>query len=139
MKTVAQISEEVAVIWPRIGRKILADLAQSMEVPHAQLIVVMRLFNQRPARLADLCHEMKVSAPTATGIITRLEKGGYVTRTMDKNDRRAVVVDLTPEGCRIAQKLRTAAVRRWTEILGKISRDDAENYLEILKKISEAI
>ncbi len=139
MKTVPQIAEEVAMIGPRIGRKLMSDMAHVADIPQAQLFVVMRLFHQGSCRLLDICHEMRVSAPTATGIVTRLEKLGHVKRTADKNDRRAVVVALTPQGHKVALKLRGVVVKRWTEILAKISRDDAEKYLEILKKISEAI
>ena len=127
------------MIGPRIGRKLMSDMAHVADIPQAQLFVVMRLFHQGSCRLLDICHEMKVSAPTATGIVTRLEKSGYVQRRADKNDRRAVIVELTPEGRRMALKLRGVVVERWTRILSSISRDDAEKYLEILKKISEAI
>jgi DNA-binding MarR family transcriptional regulator len=139
MKTVAQIAEEVAMIGPRIGRKLMSDMAHVADLPQAQLFVVMRLFHQGGCRLFDICHEMKVSAPTATGIVTRLEKSGYVKRSVDKHDRRAVIVALTPQGHKVALKLRGVVVQRWTEILSRISRDDAEKYIEILKKISEAI
>jgi len=139
MPVIETIAGEVAMIWPKIGRKLFADLAHAMAIPHAQLFVVMRLFHHSPASFSDICREMKVSAPTATGIITRLEKAGYVTRTMDKKDRRAVVLDITPEGRKVALKLRTAAVARWKAILEKLSEDDAERYLDILKKISEVI
>ena len=123
----------------RIGRKLMSDMANVADIPQAQLFVIMRLFHHGACRLFDICHEMKVSAPTATGIVTRLERSGHVKRSVDKDDRRAVVVELTPQGRKVALELRGVVVRRWTEILAGLSRDDAEKYLEILKKISEAI
>ena len=139
MKTIHAIAEEVAMIGPQIGRRIMADLAQVADIPHAQLCVVMLLFHQGPKHLSDICQQMKVSAPTATGIVTRLEKSGFVSRTADIKDRRAVVVCLTAAGRKLTQKMRAVVVKRWTDIFLKISREDAQKYLEILKKISEAI
>ena len=53
--------------------------------------------------------------------------------------RRTVMVDLTPDGQKLALKLRATVVERWTKILSGIPSEDAEKYLEILKKISEAL
>ncbi|MBF0485736.1 MAG: MarR family transcriptional regulator [Candidatus Omnitrophica bacterium] len=139
MKTVPEIAEEVAMIGPRIGRKILADFLQVADIPHAQLFVIIMLFHNGACRACDIGRELKVAPPTATGIVDRLEKAGYVTRLVDKKDRRVVRVELTGDGRKIAKKLRTVVVTHWTEILSKISREDAEKYLEILKKISEVL
>ncbi|MBF0122902.1 MAG: winged helix-turn-helix transcriptional regulator [Candidatus Omnitrophica bacterium] len=139
MKTPSQIAEEIAMIGPRIGRKILADLSQVADIPPAQMFVLMFLSHNGPMRTSDIVHELKVAAPTATGIVDRLQASGYAVRSEDKSDRRAVIVELTAEGKKIAGKLRSAAVDQWTEILSKISRDDAEKYLEILRKINEAL
>lgn len=139
MKTIHAIAEEVAMIGPQIGRRIMTDLVQVADIPHAQMCVVMLLFHQGPKHLSDICQQMKVSAPTATGIVTRLEKSGLVSRTADTKDRRAVVVGLTAEGRKLTEKMRAVVVKRWTDIFQKISREDAQKYLEILKKISEAI
>src|SRR6266480_3202803 len=46
-----------------------------------------------------------VDAPTATGIITRLEQNGLVERRHDREDRRVVKVYLTAEGRDISQTL----------------------------------
>lgn len=139
MTEISKIAEEIALIGPRIGRRILLDIFQSADISHSQLFVVMMLVQNGPSRSSDIGKELKVAPPTATGIIGRLEKAGYVTRLSDKEDRRAVIVDLTPEGRKLAQKLRGVVVKRWSGILAKISREDAEKYLEILKKINEAL
>src|SRR2546428_14182383 len=46
-----------------------------------------------------------VDAPTATGIITRLEQNGLVERRHDREDRRVVKVYLTDEGRDISNTL----------------------------------
>ena len=46
-----------------------------------------------------------VDAPTATGIITRLEQNGLVERRHDREDRRVVKVYLTDEGRDIVNTL----------------------------------
>ncbi len=139
IKSIQQIAEEVALIGPRIGRKIMADLVQVGDIPHAQLFVLMFLFNQGAMRFSDICHELRVSAPTGTGIISRLQKAGYVKRVAEAQDRRTVLVVLTPQGRKLSEKLRKLLVERWSDIFANISHEDANKYLEILKKISEGL
>jgi DNA-binding MarR family transcriptional regulator len=49
---------------------------------------------QSPSNLAKLC---SLHPATMTGILDRLEKGAWVARDRDPQDRRAVVVRLRPE------------------------------------------
>ena len=39
----------------------------------------------------------------------------------------------------VAGQLKEAVVERWSELLRKISKDDAEKYVEILRRIKEAL
>lgn len=139
MVNVREVAEEIALIAPRISRRIISDLFQIIDIPHAQLVVVMMLFYQGPCRASNIGRELKVAAPTATGIINRLEKSGYVKRTPDKADRRTVNVELTVKGKKVAQQLKTAVVNRWSEILEKIPSKDVCDYLRILRKIKEVV
>lgn len=139
MKTTSQIAEEIALIGPRIGRRVMSELFHVADLPPAQIFVVVFLFHHGPSRSCDIGKELRVAAPTATGIVDRLEAAGYVSRVSDQEDRRAVVIELTAEGRKIAQKLRAVMIERWTEIMSKIPHEDAEKYLEILQKINEAL
>jgi DNA-binding MarR family transcriptional regulator len=139
MTNTVKIAQEISMIMPRISRKIVADLFRIIDIPHAQLFVLMMLFNEGSCRTCDIGRELKVSAPTVTGIVSRLEKSGYIRRVSAKDDRRTVMVELTARGSAVANKLRAAVVKRWAEILEKIPPRDAEKYLEILRKIRGAL
>jgi DNA-binding MarR family transcriptional regulator len=139
MVNTVKIAEEISLIMPRISRKIVADLFRIVDIPHAQLFVLMMLFHEGPCRTCDIGRELKVSAPTVTGIVDRLEKSGYVKRVSSKDDRRTVMVELTAKGSTVANKLRATVVKRWAEILGKIPARDAQKYVEILRRIKEAL
>ncbi len=139
MRSVQEIAEEIAVVGPRIGRRFIADLSFVADLPPAQLFVMGMLSSNGSMRGCDISRELKVSAPTVSGIIDRLEGLGYVARHADKEDRRCVSVVLTKEGEKIARKMHSALVRRWLDVLSKLSREDADKYLELVKKINEAL
>lgn len=50
--------------------------------------------------MSDLSRELMVSNGNVTGVIDRLEKNGFVSRTRAARDRRIQYIDLTQEGAR---------------------------------------
>lgn len=137
MQKKLKIAKEISLLMPRIARRILLSFFQTVAIPQTQLFTIMALDDLGPSRLTDLKKKLQIAAPTVTGIIDRLEKQGYVTRTPDTQDRRAIYIHLTPKGDQIAKKLRATLKKRWLEILVKLSQEDCENYLTILKKIQQ--
>ena len=48
--------------------------------------------------LTRLAHQVSVAKQTMTDISTKLIKLGYVRRVQDENNRRQILLELTPEG-----------------------------------------
>ena len=53
---------------------------------------------ERPLRMSDIAQLLTLSRGGTTKVIDRLEALGYAARTPDAVDRRATVVEITPEG-----------------------------------------
>jgi DNA-binding MarR family transcriptional regulator len=66
------------------------------------------LANEGPMRPGDLAAREGVRPPTMTRMLTGLEEGGYVARTVDPADRRASLVAVTPAGEDTLLGIRTA-------------------------------
>jgi len=135
MNKTRSIAQEVSILMPMIGRRLLLEFFQAIEVPQTQIFTIMALYEKPQSRLSQLSRKLNVSAPTVTGIVDRLEKGGYAKRSHDLIDRRAVNVHLTKKGLDIAKKLRATLETKWYQILFKIPEADQQNFLNILKKI----
>src|SRR5690348_172621 len=80
---------ELAVLNHRVGSK-----AELKDLDFDCLDVVARHGPLTPSALAA---RVGVHVATMTGILNRLEQGGWVTRTRSDDDRRAVVVTSTPD------------------------------------------
>jgi len=135
MKRTHEIADQIAVLMPQIARQILMEFFTSVEITQTQLFVVITLQEKGCCRLSELSKDLRVSAPTVTGIIDRLEKSGHVQRIPDIEDRRAINIQLTPRGNDLAKRLRTTVQNRWRDIIEKLPLSDSENYLKILHKI----
>ncbi len=112
----------------------LRELAREAGLTDTQTGALWRLSRGREMtarRLADL---LQCDASTATAMIDRLEKRGLVRRVPHPTDRRAKVVQLTPEGC----ALRDRVVRHTTEH-SPFARLDRESRLRLHSLLREAI
>jgi DNA-binding MarR family transcriptional regulator len=82
-----------------------------------QRLALFELLEDGPMRLNDLARRMGTSAPTASRAVDALAESGLVERLTDPLDRRALHIELTPEGrarvdlrkARVADAFRPAA------------------------------
>ena len=74
---------------------------------------------------------------TVTGIVDRLEKMGLVARQRDAEDRRQVLVELTPAGRDLLSKVRGNRERRLRGTLLRLSERDASELLRLLRTYLE--
>jgi DNA-binding MarR family transcriptional regulator len=91
-----------------------------------------------PLSPTALAREAGVHPATLTGVLDRLERGGWVTRERDPDDRRAVVVgarrDRTGELVRLFAGMNTAMDR----ICAGYSERELELIAEFLRRTTEA-
>ncbi|WP_019357935.1 MarR family winged helix-turn-helix transcriptional regulator [Streptomyces sp. AA1529] len=104
----AQLNEELLDCLFAIRTQVhgeLKGLAREAGLTDTQTDVLWRLSRgdeMTARRLSDLLH---CDASTATSMIDRLEKRGLVRRVPHPTDRRAKVVQLTPEGCALRDRV----------------------------------
>ena len=85
---------------------------------HALLLVPL-LGGGRHA--SDLAETLGVSRQAVAQVVTRLERGGYLTRITDPGDARAKLVCLTPRGRAALRTMRATALSvedEWRQRLG---------------------
>jgi DNA-binding MarR family transcriptional regulator len=75
---------------------------------------------------------------TISGVISRLEKRGYVVRTISGTDRRARSLCLTDIGAKLLDRLETAVMRAQVRMLEGLSPGERAIFLELLHKATDA-
>ena len=126
-------------ILPVFLRKVHAGTLQFMSMTPAQLFVLMLIEEKTQCCLGDIGRELSISAPTATGIVDRLERDGYLKRIHNKQDRRVVNICLTKKGKDYLDQMRGQKYNRLKQVIGLLSPEDQENYLRILKNFIEGL
>lgn len=80
-------------------------------------------YRMSPTELADI---LLRSSGGVTQILDRLERAGLVARAPDPDDRRKVVVELTPEGLQLADEANATYATERERLLEGLSPDDIE-------------
>ena len=93
-----------------------------------------------PLSMTDLAGHMGVTVATMSLAIDRLERRNYVRRDRDPQDRRRVLLRVTPAGVRLREAKSVLDPVRVEQVLGQLSaadRDKALAGLELLARASE--
>jgi len=82
-----------------------ADHITRSRLSPAQFHTLSILYRQGLMPMSDLAGELKVSKQQLTQLISKLLESNMVLREPDPHDRRAVRIDITPEGRKIVETL----------------------------------
>ncbi|WP_338024396.1 MarR family transcriptional regulator [Arthrobacter alpinus] len=77
---------------------------EPMQLTHPQYLVMLALWEQAPRRVKDIGAALLLESATLSPLLKRLEALGYITRTKDATDERALCIDLTAAGAALRQQ-----------------------------------
>jgi DNA-binding MarR family transcriptional regulator len=109
-------------------------VAHQLDMPVTDVHALAALSQAGPVGVRRLAELMGTTASAVTRLVDRLERGGYVRRGQDPNDRRRVVVHVVPE--RIAEIARYYEPMdvRWREQIGRYSDAELRFLIEFLRQ-----
>ncbi len=90
--------------------------------------------NVYPSQISD---EMGISTARVAAALNNLEKKGLIARQIDTNDRRQILVTLTPEGEEAARAEREFMLRDMERLLSDLGEHDAGELVRIVGRIAE--
>ena len=114
-------AERLALVAGRLNRRMQAATGG---LSHGLLSALAVIAKRGPLRLSDLAQLEGVSAPSMTRTVAELEARGYVVRSPDPVDGRAVLVAAAEAGTAAILDARSARARVVAELLASL--DEAE-------------
>jgi len=101
MADALSVNQQIVASIGRIIRAIdlhSRRLVESHGLTGPQLVTLQAIERAGGIAPSALAREVHLSQGTMTGILQRLERGGFVTRSRNTSDRRSVIVELSEEG-----------------------------------------
>lgn len=89
--------------------------------------------------MSELSRELMVSNGNVTGVIDRLEKSGFVTRTRAEHDRRVQYIDLTDRGRKEWEGMAASHEGWLDDLLAGLTIDDMADLQALLIKTRDSV
>lgn len=118
-------SEEIAEALPIRAAAISRLFMAHTTVPISRTeIGVLYVVSERPRRITELAAREGVTQPAITLLVNRLAERGWLKRTPDPLDGRAVLVELTPAGSALLDQVRAEFRALVREEMAMLDDDD---------------
>jgi DNA-binding MarR family transcriptional regulator len=116
----------------------LETLTNREGLSHSQAAALGVLANaDRPLPLSHLARYLTQEAQSTTELADRLERRGLVRRTRDTRDRRLVLLELTPEGHDVYERIQPALNAGGEQLFQGLSARDRARLATLLKPVRD--
>jgi DNA-binding MarR family transcriptional regulator len=87
----------------------------------------------------EVAARMHITSGTVTSLLDNLERKHYVVRSSDRDDRRRVLVDITPAAQRVLDEALPAIQQVARQVVDRIGPQRQQALLDILDEIRDAV
>jgi MarR family transcriptional regulator for hemolysin len=120
----------------RLHRQADARLRAGAGVTAAQSAVLFLLMRRGERRMGAISETLALGAPAVTGLVTRMETGGLVTRSQDTSDKRGAIVTLTEAGRERALQADQVLREINTELAERLGDEEADQLHALLSRLN---
>lgn len=120
----------------RLHRDADARLRAEAGVTAAQSAVLFLLMRRGERRMGAISETLALGAPAVTGLVTRMDAAGLVTRHQDTQDRRGAIVSLTEAGRELALKADQVLRAINAELAERLGEDDTDLLHALLTRLN---
>lgn len=132
-------AQAILKVIPRVMRAIGSSRpwpGLAVSPAHFRLLSILA---HHSCNLSELAVQQAVSLPTMSNSISVLVERGWVNRVPSPDDRRQVLLELTPDGRAALAKMKNEAEARVAELLDDLSPDDLKSLAAGLAILDRAL
>lgn len=134
------LSTECYATLCRLGDILWAEMEERIQVTlgiNNTVALALAVIDGEPEALtpSEINERMVIGASTMTGTLDALERRGWVRRVPKPNDRRSVLVEITPEGRATADRLLPGVHAVEHEVMAVLSENERRQLHRLLDKL----
>lgn len=116
-------------------RNISKKIDDSMRGEHFVLNYISE--HQENVTPSDISNEMGITSARIAAALNSLEKKGLIIRSIDPQDRRRILIDMTDSGKEQVRNHYENVLNTTTNMMRHLGEEDAKHYIRIMKKMAE--
>ena len=126
---------DIIMVMQRCFVQHLSEELSRGQVSFSQYFLLGHISSNESLSMTEIADKMTHTTAAATGLVDRLENLGYVRRTHGADDRRKVLVRITPKGLALVGRIRQDIVGKLSLVTGILEPKDQTTWLRIYEKI----
>ena len=134
-----QIEQQMTVLLRRVQRIHLSTSSGDVLLERSAYGIMCKLADEGPQRLGALAAAFGLDPSTITRQVQALEEIGLAARTTDTTDRRASILDLTPNGRGVLDETRAHRRARLQKALHDWPESDLVDFGRLLKEFNASV
>jgi DNA-binding MarR family transcriptional regulator len=130
--------ERLATMIMQLQRCFMLHLSKELapgNVSFPQYFLLTYLDQKEVLTMSEIAKKMGHTTPAASGLVARLETSSYVVRSIASDDRRKVMVCITPKGSALVRRIREEMIGNLLKIMDHLTPDEQKNWVHIYSKI----
>ena len=104
-----------------------------------EVFVFWLLYRKGQANMTEIAEYIHAPLNTATGIISKMEKKGFIVRDRLKEDKRVVVIRLTEKGTAQVKALVDEITYYALQTISVFSKEEMEMFFRMAKRVVEVL
>ena len=112
-----------------------ASLEHGLTAPYAELLCAA----MTPAGVGQLAEHLDCDRTNVTRLVDRASQRGWLIRGADDSDRRRAVIELTPEGDRLARAFIGSLEAQLAGLLVRWDAGQQQSAVQLLREIAEEL
>jgi MarR family transcriptional regulator, lower aerobic nicotinate degradation pathway regulator len=136
--TAYSLSSQVGFLLRKAQQRHVSIFTSHMgeDLTPMQFAVLARLHETGPCSQNSLGRRTAMDVATIKGVVARLADRGLVGKLASREDRRKLLIDLTPEGRRVVEAVIPRAIEISALTLAPLTREEQAVFMRLLGKLS---
>ena len=104
-----------------------------------EVLIFWLLYRKGKVNMTEIAEYIHVPLNTATGVVGRMEKSGFIVRSRSDEDKRVVLISFSEKGMSQFQKLFDSIMYYAMKVFGSLSREEEELFRKMTGKVIEVL
>ena len=109
------------------------------EFSFAQMRALKFVKSKGQVSITELAELLSVSAPSASTMVERLVEKGVLVREPDPDDRRRVIVTVSPDIAAVSEQIEKDMFGSFVDLVEKVGPELAEDWCRVTARVGEVL
>jgi DNA-binding MarR family transcriptional regulator len=124
---------------PQLWANVTSKAGVNIDRPATHILHALMLPKTEGWRVQDLANLLGIEAPSITRKTQKLELSGYLERTRNLQDKRAIGMRITPKGRSVCTKIWNAQRQTIAEVLNNWPEVERQKFVKLFEKFANEL